>query len=349
MEWRPAAGADSVALGRYSTSAVRYGGADPRMDVLTRALRLTLLAVSGAACATTSPAPPPSKAPTATEADTRLTWQVLDRLGKPVSRADGFWILDGRPAHDDATALRQRAEGVSDSEGNLRLPPPPKGAKGYFSVWVFTGAGGTVCVDEGLYDGESWAVEIPYDLPTSDRRFSLKVVDHAGSPMPGVTARVCRSADGAPLPFLPVLHADADGHIDAGPFEYGNYWMDLVAPGTAPIRVCPYHFSVEDAAGYWYGPIVLPPGRAVRGRVTADGSDPPEGAWVRVTYDSTAPNETCSWFIPLAPDGTFHVTVRADRLWTLAAGAPGRAEISRQFRRETKVLIDLPLRHVEYD
>jgi len=265
----------------------------------------------------------------------------VDESGRPVTRARGFWILDPRSARDESTAHRRQAIGITDDLGRLRLPPPPLGLKGYFSIWIETPEG-FVTLSSGLYDGFDWTVEEePLQLQPIDRWFSILVMDTAGSGLPGVTGRLCLSDEGAPLTFYPVLRGDEEGAIEAGPYNYGNYWMDLEAPGKAPIRVCPHQFSEEDAAESWFGPIVLPPGKEVRGRVTVNGLSPTSQAWLRCSYGSTKKYESCSWFLPLTANGEFVTVVRADAPWTLEAGAPGLAPLSRELTHESEVLMDL--------
>ncbi len=276
-----------------------------------------------------------------------IVYRVVDASGVPVAKARGFWILDQRPARDAVTAVRMTAGGATDSAGRLRLPAPPRGVEGYLSVWVET-TGGPECVDEGVYpQGDGWTVNPePYQIPEKDRWFRIHVEDAEGKPVAGATARFCWSADGAPLPFLPVLRGDARGFLGGGPFAYGSFWADLEAPDHAPLRVCPYQFPEEDGADreqHYFGPIVLPPARVVRGRVTADGLPPPPGVWLRCSYASTKENEDCEWYLPLGPAGEFEVVVRADAPWTLEAGSPGRGTVSRRFDSESEVTLNLPL------
>jgi hypothetical protein len=270
----------------------------------------------------------------------QLLWTIEDASGAPLVNVVGLWVLDGRPSLEPENALRTVERGETNDRGELVLPGLPLGTKGYFSAWIHTSSG-PECIDSGVYDGQAREVrEGVYRLRVRDRWIRLFAVNREGQPVNAATVSLCLSDGGAPLPFPLKATGDLSGLIQVGPMPYGNFWADVTAPGMAPVRVCPTQFQEpldEDSVF----PVVLPPGRSIKGTLKTAGGVPLQAPWVKLTYESTRRHESCSWYLPVGHAGEFHAVVRTDAPWNIRAGANGHEEEALEFNAESDIAISL--------
>ena len=162
---------------------------------------------------------------------------MVTKRGHPVARVRMRWVLDGRPAL--CANAQTLAEFHTDDTGHFATPSPRR--EGMLSVWAESG-GRWCSVDWTEYPQSGIFNRGRLEVPPRDRVIRVRVNDEAGEPISDASGRLVWSIYGAPVPDTPTLHA-RNGLIASAPIEYGNYALDIVAAGYAPIRIMPYQFD----------------------------------------------------------------------------------------------------------
>lgn len=258
---------------------------------------LFLLAVSGLiACA------PTASSELNVGAGPSVHATLVDPEGKPIAQTPLLLVQDMFPARHLDRKQQISIEGATDDKGEFTFGhdrfeshlPSIQWESGC-SLWANLGEGWQLVdvVSRLGWDSHEENTPLPLTVRPLDFGFRFEVTDESGQAIERARVQLIAGEFGSPVEHLPAQFTDANGQLELWNFPHGNWWVDISAPGFAPVRTMPSQSRASDPPAAPYT-VTLQAGRELEVQVLRD-TEPVPSALVLYNF----PNHGVTTFTTL--------------------------------------------------
>jgi hypothetical protein len=177
---------------------------------------------------------------------------LLAEEGPPARKVRVRWILDERSSETVVGAGRHTRTSTTNEAGEFEIETPrwPGTVTFWIEIeddWIVLFCGQFPRV--GPFRQYSSDLDWPRIVPARNHHIRVVVTDEHGSRLRSARAQRSLGGRGGPFPALGTFRPDQKGEIHIGPIAYAEHYLNIDAPGFAPVRIRPYLFSEGDEGG----------------------------------------------------------------------------------------------------